>query len=335
VKPPRARPGDTVAVVSPSAPSFGRFPHRGELGTAYLESLGLRVKPMPHAAGIDGWVSAPPEARAADLHEAFADPEVAVVLCAIGGNHSNQVLPHLDFDLIRANPKIFQGYSDMTVQHWAIGQETGLSTFYGPALVPELGEFPEVLPLTDRFLQAAWFGAEPLRYEPAREWTDELLDWNTQLDLTRPRTLQRSEGWVTIRGGVAEGPLLGGCLETICWHLKGSAYWPEFGGAILMLESSEEMPAPAAVDSYLTDLAQLGVLDSIAGLIYARPYGYSEAEREGLWRVLETHARCPTLADVDCGHTDPMLTLPLRQRVELDAAARTLATLEPATTPKG
>src|SRR5438874_8903292 len=171
VKPPRVRPGDTVAIVSPSAPAFGRFPHRGERGTAYLESLGLRVRPMRHAAGVDGWVSAPPEARAADLHEAFADPEVAVVLCAIGGNHSNQVLPHLDFDLIRANPKIFQGYSDMTILHWAIGQETGLSTFYGPALVPELGEFPEVLPLTDRFLRDAWFGAEPLRYEPASEWT--------------------------------------------------------------------------------------------------------------------------------------------------------------------
>jgi len=335
VKPPRVRPGDTVAIVSPSAPAFGRFPHRGERGTVYLESLGLRVRPMRHAAGVDGWVSAPPEARAADLHEAFADPEVAVVLCAIGGNHSNQVLPHLDFDLIRANPKIFQGYSDMTVLHWAIGQETGLSTFYGPALVPELGEFPEVLPLTDRFLRDAWFGAEPLRYEPATEWTDELLDWNRQLDLTRPRALQRSAGWVTIRGGVAEGPLLGGCLETICWHLEGSAYWPEFGGAILMLESSEEMPSPAHVDSYLTDLEQLGVLDSIAGLIYARPYGYSEAEREALWRVLDAHVRCPTLADVDCGHADPMLTLPLRQRVELDAAARTPETLEPATTPKG
>ena len=335
MKPPRVQPGDTVAIVSPSFGAAATWPHRYAPGKAYLESRGLRVKVMPHANGAGHWTSGSPQARAADLHEAFADPEVAVLLCSIGGNHSNQLLPHLDFDLIRANPKLFQGYSDMTVLHWAIGQETGLSTFYGPALVPELGEFPEVLPLTDRFLRAAWFGAEPLRYEPATEWTDELLDWSRQLDLTRPRTLQRSEGWVTIRSGVAEGPLIGGCLETICWHLKGSAYWPDFSGAVLMLESSEELPSPAHVDSYLTDLAQLGVLDSIAGLIYARPYGYSDAEREALWRVLEAHARCPALANVDCGHADPMLTLPLRQRVELDAAARTLETLEPATTPKG
>jgi muramoyltetrapeptide carboxypeptidase len=335
IKPPRVRPGDAVAVVSPSAPAFGRFPHRGERGTAYLESLGLRVKPMPHAAGIEGWISAPPERRAADLHAAFADPAVRVVLCAIGGNHSNQVLPHLDFDLIRANPKVFQGYSDMTVLHWAIAEEAGLSTFYGPALVPELGEFPAVLPLTDRSLRSAWFGDEPLRYEPATEWTDELLDWNRQLDLTRPRRLRPSEGWLTIRSGAAQGPLVGGCLETIGWHLKGSRYWPDFDGAILMLETSEEKPSPAHVDSLLTDLGQLGVLDAIAGLVYARPYGYDDAERETMWHVLDAHVRCPTLADVDCGHTDPMLTLPLGQVVRLDADARSLETLEPATAPNG
>src|SRR5204862_2052619 len=120
-----------------------------------------------------------------------------------------------------------------------------------------------------------------------------------------------------------------------CWHLKRSDYWPDFGSALLMLESSEELPSPADVASYLTDLAQLGVLDSIAGLVYARPYGYSDAEREALWRVLEAHARCPALANVDCGHTDPMVTLPLGQRVELDAAARTLEAVEPPTSSKG
>jgi muramoyltetrapeptide carboxypeptidase len=333
VKPRRVRPGDTVAIVSPAAPAFGRFPHRGERGTAYLESLGLQVKAMRHAAQIDGWVSGPPERRAADLHDAFADPDVAVVLCAIGGNHANQVLPHLDFDLIRANPKLFQGYSDMTMLHWAIAKETGLSTFYGPALVPELGEFPEVLPLTDRFLRAAWFGDEPLRFEPAGEWTDELLDWNRKLDLTRARELRPSEGWITVRAGAAEGPLVGGCLETICWHLKGSPYWPSLEGAVLMLESSEEEPPPAYIDSYLTDLEQLGALDAIAGLVYARPYGYDDAERETLWQVLDRHVSCPTLANVDCGHTDPMLTLPLGQAVRLDADAKSFETLEPPTAP--
>lgn len=119
VRPPRVRPGDTVAVVSPSFGAVGGFPHRVERARDYIESLGLKVRLMPNAAGVDGWVSAPAEARAEDIHQAFLDEEVAVVLAGIGGNHSTQVLPCLDYDLIRAHPKVFQGYSDVTVLHWA------------------------------------------------------------------------------------------------------------------------------------------------------------------------------------------------------------------------
>src|SRR5262249_7722896 len=156
------RPGDTVAVVSPSFGAVGRWAHRVERATVYLASLGLNVKTMPNAARDEGWASAPPEARASDLHAAFADDEVAVVLASIGGNHSNQVVPYLDFDLIAAHPKVLQGYSDVTVLHWAIANHAGLSTFYGPALVPELGEFPGVLPFTDGWLRAAWFGSDAI-----------------------------------------------------------------------------------------------------------------------------------------------------------------------------
>ena len=134
--PPRVRRGDTVAVVSPSFGAVARWPHRVERGTTYLESLGLKVKVMPNAARSEGWVSASPEARVEDLHQAFIDDDVTVVLAAIGGNHSNQLLPLLDYDLIAAHPKLFQGYSDMTVLHWALAKHAGISTFYGPALVP-------------------------------------------------------------------------------------------------------------------------------------------------------------------------------------------------------
>ncbi|MBA3330048.1 MAG: LD-carboxypeptidase [Actinobacteria bacterium] len=327
IVPARVRPGDTVAIVSPSAPSLARFPHRAERGRAYLESLGLRVRPMPNAGGDAGWVSASPEARADDIHEAFRDEDVTVVLAAIGGNHSNQLLPHLDFDLIRSHPKIFQGYSDMTVLHWAFLRHAGLSTLYGPALVSELGEYPHVLPYTDRYLRAAWFGAEPVRFEPASEWTDEFLDWGAKADLVRPRRLRPGSGWRTLRPGTAEGPLLGGCLETVCWHLKGSAAWLDLDGAILLLETSEEAPSPAEVDAYLTDLEQLEVFERAAGLLFGRPYGYDEAGVEVLWRVVTERtaaAGLPVLADLDLGHTDPMLTLPLGAVATLDAGTREL-----------
>jgi len=286
---------------------------------------------MPNAARSEGWASAQPEARADDLHLAFLDDEVAVVLAGIGGNHSNQLLPLLDYDLIRQHPKVFQGYSDITVLHWALAQHSGLSTFYGPALVPELGEFPQVLPHTDRYLRAAWFGDEVIAYEPADTWTDELLDWDTKQDLTRPRELRVSDGWVTIREGAASGPLLGGCLETICWHLKGSSAWLDPEGAILFLEMSEEQPSPADVDAYLTDLEQLGVFDAAAALVLARPYGYTPKDTAALWDVVARRTEgsgLPVLANVEVGHADPMVTLPLGVEAELDAGREVFRLLE-------
>lgn len=286
---------------------------------------------MPSTVRSEGWTSAPAQARVDDLHQAFLDDEVAVVLAGIGGNHSNQLLPLLDHDLIRQHPKVFQGYSDITVLHWALAKHSGLSTFYGPALVPELGEFPQVLPHTDRYLRAAWFGDEAISYEPSDTWTDEVLDWNTKTDLTRPRALRPSDGWTTIREGEASGPLLGGCLETICWHLKGSSAWLDPEGAILFLEMSEEAPSPAYVDSYLTDLEQLGVFDAAAALVFARPFGYTPEATKALAEVVARRTEAsalPVLADVEAGHTDPMMTLALGVEAELDAGQKMFRLLE-------
>ena len=331
IKPPRVRPGDTVAIVSPSFGAVGRWPHRVERATAYLKSLGLEVRLMPNAARSESWISAPAEARVADLHDAFLDTSVSVVLAGIGGNHSNQLLPLLDYDLVRSNPKVFQGLSDITVLHWAFANYAGLSTFYGPAVVPELGEFPAVLPYTDRYLRAAWFGDQPIEFEPATEWTDEVLDWDTKADLIRPRELRPSEGWVTVRDGHATGPLLGGCLETVCWHLKGSATWLDPTGAILLLETSEEAPSPAYVDAYLTDLEQIGVFDAAAALLVGRPYGYTPELARELWDVVARRtepAGLPVLANIDAGHADPMFTLPFGVEAEVDAGQKLLRLLE-------
>jgi muramoyltetrapeptide carboxypeptidase LdcA involved in peptidoglycan recycling len=336
-QPPRVEPGSTVAVVSPSLGGVGRWPHRVERGVAYLESLGLRVRLMPNAARDERWVSAPPEARAEDIHAAFLDEQVAVVLASIGGNHSNQLLPYLDFDLLAAHPKVFQGYSDITVLHWAIAARAGLSTFHGPALVPELGEHPAPLADTDRYLRAAWFGAEPTVFEPGGVWTDEYLDWDARADLARPRELRSSTGWVTIRAGAATGPLLGGCLETICWHVKGSSTWIDPTGAILFLETSELRPPPGDVDSYLTDLEQLGVFDAAAGLVFGRPYGYTPDGAAALWDVVAHRTErsgIPVLANVEIGHADPMLTLPIGATATVDAGARRFALDEPPTRPR-
>ncbi len=277
---------------------------------------------MPNSRLQDGWLAGPAEARADDIHAAFADPRVSVVLVGIGGNHSNQLLPLLDYDLIRANPKVFQGYSDITVLHWAFQKHADLATFYGPAFAIELADYPKVSDYTQRWLRAAWFRDEALEYEPAAEWTDEFLDFDHRLDLTRGRAMKPGDGWVTVREGACRGPIIGGCLETICWHLKGSDAWLDPTGAILFLETSEEAPSPAHVEAYLTDLDHLGVFERCVGLLWARPDRYSPDDVGLLWDVVRSATEpygLPVLANIDCGHAYPMMTLPLGVPAEMDA----------------
>jgi muramoyltetrapeptide carboxypeptidase len=332
--PPRVRPGDVVAVVCPSAPAVGWWPHRVEQATAYVESLGLRVRLMPNAGLVTGWTAGTGAQRADDLTAAFADPDVAVVLCALGGNHSNQVVDLVDWDVVAANPKVFQGLSDVTVLHWAAQRHAGLRTFYGPAFTTSLGERPAVLGLTDRSLRAAWFGDRPPAFAPAGAWTDEVLDFFTGADRARARRLLPGGGWRWLREGEATGPLQGGCLETICWHLVGMPEWLDLEGAVLLLETSELAPPPSDVDAYLTDLGRLGVLDAVAGLVVARPFGYRAADVAALDEVV-VRATAPTgipvLAGVDAGHTDPMLTLPLGAPIRIESATGTFAAVEPVT----
>ena len=324
------RAGDAVALVSPSWFAAGAFPHRVERGRAYIESLGLRLKVMPNALAVGAWAAGTAQERVDDVHTAFADPEVSVVLCAIGGNHSNELVDLIDFDLVRANPKVFQGLSDITVLHSAIAHHAGLATFYGPALVTNLAEYPTVFDLTDRFLRAAWFGPEPLVFASADEWTDEFLDFATLADLTRARQRRPGDGWRWLADGTATGPIVGGCLETLCWHVKGAPEWPDVEGAILLIETSEEAPSPATVAAFLVDLTRLGVFDQIVGLVVARPANYRPGRADELWDVVRRateHLEIPVLVNVDCGHTDPMITVPLGVAARLDAGTGTFATL--------
>jgi muramoyltetrapeptide carboxypeptidase len=321
VKPAALRPGDTVGVCSPSFGAAGMFPHRVKLGTRYLESLGFRVRLATHALGVRGHVSGTPEERTADIHQLFADPEVRAVVAAIGGDHSCQLLPLLDWELIRANPKIFVGMSDISVLNVAMHVMTGLVTFNGPTFVFGMAEYPRMFPYSERYLLRALTRAEPLGpIEPADAWTDEFLDWNTQADLTRPRALQPSDGWTWLRPGSGQGPLVGGCIESL-EHLRGTRYWPSFDGAILFLETSEDAPSPERVDAMLMDYENMGVLQQISGLLFANPYGYDAAESAALREVILERTRrydFPIVTDMDFGHTQPMFTLPLGCRAEID-----------------
>ena len=299
----------------------------------YLESFGFRVRIAPHAMNSVGYVSETAENRVSDIHAMFRDPEVRAIVSMIGGDHSCHLLPLLNFDLIRENPKIFMGYSDVTVLNVAIWQMTGLVTFNGPALMVELAEYPEVLRYTERHMLKALCSAEPVGWvEPSAWWTEEFLDWGDKEDLTRARTGQASSGWTWLKGGGAEGVLVGGCLESM-QHLRGTAYWPDLDGAILFLETSEEKPDPERVDGILMDYDNMGVFGRIRGLLFGRPYAYTPEEREQLHEIiLERVEGCgfPVVADMDFGHTSPMFTLPVGCRAAIEPGRERFEIVEPA-----
>jgi len=330
------RPGDKVGIIAPSWCGPAIVPHRVENGVRALEALGLRVELAPHACGQHrGYLSGTPEERASDLNALFADPSVKAIIAAIGGDHSCQMLPHIDWDLVRANPKILMGFSDMTVLNVAIHTMTGLVTFNGPSLMVDFAEYPKPFDYVLDSFRRTLCQAEPAgAYEPSPTWTDEYLNWTEKLDLTRPRALAQNEGWTWLKEGRAAGRLLGGCLESL-QHLRGTPYWPVLDGAILFWETSEERPSPRWVDGVLADYENMGVLQRLSGMIVGRPKDYPPEWRAEVREVILERTRrytFPIITDMDFGHTAPQFILPLGVRAEIDTACRRFAVVEAAVT---
>lgn len=332
-RPPRLRTGDAIGIVSPSWGGPAVFPHRLERGIAELERLGFAVKVGEHARNASGHVSDTAQNRAQDIHRFFEDPDVRLVLASIGGDHSCHLLPHLNWKLLRQNPTLLMGYSDISVLNVAFWSMTGLITCNGPALMTDFAEYPVPLSYTlQSFLRTVSEPKPPGVIEPSDAWTEELLDWGTQADLSRPREMTPSDGWTALRRGVGEGPLVGGCIESL-QHLRGTPYWPRLDGAILFLETSEEAPTPERVDGILMDYENMGVLRNLRGLLFGRPMGYSDADRERLATVLMERTKgldFPVVIDADFGHTAPQFVLPIGCRARLDGGTPSLEILEPA-----
>lgn len=323
IKPPKLQHGDTIGIVSPSWGGAGAFPHRAEQGVKALESLGFKVMFAPHARNNLGFTSDSPENRVRDIHAMFANPQVKAIIASIGGDHACHLLPLLDYELIAANPKIFMGFSDITVLNVALHQKTGLITFNGPALITDFAEYPQMLAYTQTWFTKTVMQAAPVgKVEPATHWTEAFLDWNTRQDQQRPRVLTPSNGWTWLKPGKAEGHLMGGCIESL-QHLRGTPYAPNWQNAIFFFETSEEKPSPETVDGILMDYQNMGVFEQIKGMLVGRPMLYSDEEKARLRQYILVRTQgCnfPIITDMDFGHTSPQFTLPLGCLARMDDA---------------
>jgi muramoyltetrapeptide carboxypeptidase len=312
-KPSRLRPGATVGIATPSSPSHVDFRERFEHALDCLRKAGLQVKlgSLTARCTSEGYRSGPPRERAGELMELFLDPEVDAIITTIGGTNSSSLLPFLDYAAIRRNPKIFCGYSDVTALHLALYTQAGLSTFYGPAIVPSFGEWPEPIAYTmDSFLAATRQTTGARTLLPPTAWSNQGGGWSDGGWKTKPRVWHPHPGWKCLREGRASGPVVCMNLNTSV-GLAGTRYFPDLAGHILLLE---EMHCPLArYERHLRQFQLMGVFERISGLIVSRPEIYDQQGApftpEDLLLEIMGAASYPVITDFDCGHCHPMITL--------------------------
>lgn len=257
----------------------------------------------------------------ADLHAAFADPEVAGILTVIGGFNSNELLPHLDWDLIRTHPKVFCGYSDITALQNAILARTGLVTYSGPHW-SSFGMRDHFEP-TGRWFARAVMADGPLTVTSADTWTDDA--WFADQD---QRTVEPNDGWWTLQPGQAAGRVVGGNLGTLNL-LQGTPYMPSLAGALLFVED-DLLTDPATFARDLTSLLQQPDAAEVQGLVVGRFQRASGLTRDLLAQIVQRQpvlAGRPVLANLDFGHTNPLLTFAVGGEAELVVGAETALTL--------
>ncbi|KAF0693487.1 Aste57867_15556 [Aphanomyces stellatus] len=337
--PPALRLGDTIAFFAPASGLAVPVVHRLMQGKAFFESRGYVVKLYPSCFASGAYSSTSGEERAAELMDAFQDPSVKALISTIGGLTSHEMLEFLDFDVLRAHPTIFCGFSDVTTLHLALHAHTELVTFYGPSVLCQFGEFPAPLPYTvDSFFRAVAAPPTPIGHVlPSIEWTDDKsINWFSKADMTTPRPMQpNTTGHEWLRAGAARvtAPLLGGCLPVLL-NVFGTPHMPSLNGCILLLETPE---SDAAFDQGMSmDAANrcLGVLRAnetlrhVRGVVVGRPFALSADQTTELKRLVLYHTRgyeYPIVFGVDCGHSDPLGTWPLGVPLTLDAAANVVS----------
>lgn len=335
----------TVGVVSLSAGTLGEdfVRHELELGVRRLEHYSLKVRFLPHALKGINYLKAHPEARAADLLEAFRDPEIDLILCAIGGDDTYRLLPYL-FDEGRlekaACRKPFLGFSDSTVNHFML-HKVGLPTFYGQSFLSDVCEMDkEMLPYTRRYFEELLRTGTVRQVEPSEVWYEGRTDYSPAC-LGTPLPAHPAEGWKLLQGPpVFSGKILGGCLDTIHDFFDGERYadmpalcqkyglFPgaaDWQGRILLLETSEEQMSPEKFSRALGFLKQAGVFKAVSGILFGRPM--DNVHREEYHRRLAAAVddpSLPILADVSVGHALPRCILPFGVNARVDAQAQTI-----------
>ena len=335
----------TLGIVSLSRGILGEgfIHHELDIGLARLKDYGVCVKFLPHALDGLASLSAHPEHRAQDLLDAFRDPEIDAILCAVGGDDTYRLAPYLfDRDELKnaVTKKPFLGFSDTTLNHFML-HKVGLRTFYGQAFLPDVCELaPEMLPYTKRYFEEFLKTGTIREVRPSDIWYESRQEFGPdQVGTGLPA--HKNEGFELLQGPAQfEGEILGGCIDSMYEMFSGWRYpdmpevckryglFPSAGdwrGKILLLESSEECMPPETYKKALETLQAQGVFDAVSGVLVGKPMdeAYFDAYKKLLVGVI-ANKELPILCNINIGHALPRCILPFGVHARVDAVEQVL-----------
>ncbi|MCA1027247.1 S66 peptidase family protein [Cytobacillus kochii] len=302
--PKRLQSGDEIRIIAPSRSMAVIKGEQRRLAEERLANLGFNITYGQYVLEHDDFFSTSIEQRVADIHDAFGDPNVKAIIAGIGGYNTNQLLKSIDYSLIKNNPKVFCGYSDITALLAAIHHKTGLITYSGPFFA-DFGIKYGFEYTLNSFLQAVTTDGM-YEIEPADKWSDD--PWHLEQD---EKQYIASEGYLVLQEGEASGKLIGGNLSTLT-SLQGTEYMPSLKDAIIFIEDNEESH-PFLFERGLQSLLQQKEANEIKAILIGRFQKESQVTEYFLKKMIESKKEMsgvPIIANIDFGHTNQAATIP-------------------------
>ncbi|TGB03721.1 S66 family peptidase [Halobacillus salinus] len=324
----RLKQGDKIGIFTPSTPATVTAKQRFERAKSFLESKGFVLVEGKLTGKEDAYRSGTPRKRADELNELLQDPDIKMVMSTIGGTNSNSLLPYIDYETFKKNPKIVVGYSDATAILLALYQKTNVTTYYGPALIPSFGEFEPLVNDTYRYFENYFVRDVEVPYGVPMPtyWSDEPVNW---LDKTKEKTLYNNE-WISRNNGTAEGRLIGGNVNAM-YGFIGSDFFPDIEeGDVLLLEDCAKNAS--VVEKNFAMLNVHGIFEKVSGIILGKHEAYDDlgTGKKPVDLLLEQldGKDIPILAEFDTCHTHPMHPFAIGKKVRIDTTAKTVQCIE-------
>lgn len=313
ILPKKLQPGSHIRIIAPSRSLSLLSQETIEIASGRLSKMGFKLSFGKYVNESDDFMSTSIEHRIEDLHEAFSDQSIDGILTVIGGFNSNQLLKYIDWDIIKNNPKVFCGYSDITILNNSIFAKTGLISYSGP----HYSSFGQKLDFdyTQEYFERAVVSDESFEVVASPTWSDDFW-WKDQDD----RQIFKNSGFVVINEGSAQGIALGANLGTLNL-LQGSEFMPDLEGSMVFIED-DELTFPAEFDRDLQSLIYQSGFGGVRALIIGRFQKVSKVSLELLTQIIKTKKELegiPVVAGVDFGHTDPKITIPIGGNVSVIA----------------